>query len=76
MLTFKYLKHPITGGQTKDEAIKTNLRVCSLRLRLETNYETAKQALVHLHNEYEKSKEVRNPFNRYPLLKSMIKVRN
>jgi hypothetical protein len=62
------------GGQTKDEAIKTYLRVCSLRLRLEQNYETAKQALVQLHNSYEKSKEMRNPFNRYPLLKSMIKV--
>ncbi|XP_021963283.1 uncharacterized protein LOC110858730 [Folsomia candida] len=61
------------SGQTKEEAIKTNLRLRSLRRRLETNYETAKQALVNLHIEYEKSKEVRNPFNRYPLLKSMIK---
>ncbi|OXA43489.1 hypothetical protein Fcan01_21889 [Folsomia candida] len=62
-----------SSGQTKEEAIKTNLRLRSLRRRLETNYETAKQALVNLHIEYEKSKEVRNPFNRYPLLKSMIK---
>lgn len=62
------------GGQTKEEAMKTQLRLRATRRRLEINYETAKQALVNLHNQYEKSKEVRNIFTRYGLLKTMIKV--
>jgi len=62
------------GGQSKEEAMRTQLRLRATRRRLEINYETAKQALVNLHNQYEKSKEVRNIFTRYALLKSMIKV--
>ncbi|ODN05993.1 Transforming acidic coiled-coil-containing protein 2 [Orchesella cincta] len=61
------------SGQTKEEAMRTQLRLRATRRRLEINYETAKQALVNLHNQYEKSKEVRNVFTRYALLKSMIK---
>ncbi|CAG7824919.1 unnamed protein product [Allacma fusca] len=61
------------GGQTKEEAMKTQLRLRSTRRRLEESYETAKRSLVTLHTDYDKSKEVRNIFTRYTLLKSMIK---
>lgn len=70
----KLISSMCVGGQTKEEAMRTQLRLRSTRRRLEINYETAKQALVNLHNQYEKSKEVRNIFTRYNLLKAMIKV--
>lgn len=62
------------GGQTKEEIIETNERLRAVRIRLDVSYETAKRALVDLMQKYTDSKQVRNLFQRYNLLKSMIKV--
>lgn len=59
---------------TRDEVIETNERLRNVRIRLEESYDTAKKSLVTLMNKYGDSKSHRNIFNRYPLLKIMIKV--
>lgn len=59
---------------SREEVIETNERLRALRLRLEESYDTAKKALVTLMNKYGDSKSQRNIFNRYPMLKVMIKV--
>lgn len=64
------------SGMTRDEVIETNERLRSLRLRLEESYDTVKKALINLMNKYGDSKSHRNIFQRYPMLKLMIKVRN
>jgi hypothetical protein len=64
-----------TGGQTKEEVIETNERLRVVRIRLDGSYDTAKRALVELMCKYTDSKQVRNVFQRYNLLKVMIKVR-
>ncbi|XP_014233114.1 uncharacterized protein LOC106656573 [Trichogramma pretiosum] len=61
------------SGQTKEEVIETNERLRAVRIRLEGSYETAKKALVELMRKYTDSKQVRNVFERYALLKAMIK---
>ncbi|XP_030370364.1 uncharacterized protein LOC115620984 [Scaptodrosophila lebanonensis] len=61
------------SGMTRDEVIETNERLRSLRLRLEESYDTAKNALIALMNKYGDSKSQRNIFQRYPMLKLMIK---
>ncbi|XP_055699783.1 uncharacterized protein LOC129799678 [Phlebotomus papatasi] len=61
------------SGMSREEVIATNERLRAVRLRLEDSYDTAKQALVTLMNKYGDSKSHRNIFNRYPLLKVMIK---
>jgi len=63
------------GGQTKEELIETNERLRVVRIRLDGSYDTAKRALVELMCKYTDSKQVRNVFQRYNLLKTMIKVR-
>lgn len=62
------------GGMSREDVIDSNERLRAVRLRLEESYETAKKALVNLMNKYGDSKSQRNIFNRYPLLKIMIKV--
>lgn len=62
------------SGMSREEVIATNERLRAVRLRLEDSYDTAKQSLVTLMNKYGDSKTHRNIFNRYPLLKLMIKV--
>lgn len=59
---------------SREDVIDSNERLRNVRLRLEESYETAKKALVNLMNKYGDSKSQRNIFNRYPLLKIMIKV--
>lgn len=54
--------------------IETNERLRTVRIRLDGSYDTAKRALVGLMCKYTDSKQVRNIFQRYKLLKSMIKV--
>lgn len=66
---------PPASGMTRDEVIETNERLRAVRIRLEESYDTAKKSLVNLMNKYGDSKIHRNIFNRYPLLKIMIKVR-
>ncbi|XP_030558709.1 uncharacterized protein LOC115761186 [Drosophila novamexicana] len=61
------------SGMTRDEVIETNERLRSLRLRLEESYDTVKKALINLMNKYGDSKSHRNIFQRYPMLKLMIK---
>uniref|UniRef100_A0A1B0GKH7 Uncharacterized protein n=1 Tax=Lutzomyia longipalpis TaxID=7200 RepID=A0A1B0GKH7_LUTLO len=61
------------SGMSREEVIATNERLRAVRLRLEDSYDTAKKALVTLMNKYGDSKTHRNIFNRYPLLKVMIK---
>ncbi|KYM77499.1 hypothetical protein ALC53_12128 [Atta colombica] len=61
------------GGQTKEEVIETNERLRVVRIRLDGSYDTAKRALVELMCKYTDSKQVRNVFQRYNLLKNMIK---
>lgn len=67
----KFFLH--TGG-TRDEVIDTNERLRACRIRLEESYDMAKKSLVNLMNKYGDSKSQKNIFNRYPLLKIMIKV--
>lgn len=43
-------------------------------MRLEESYDTAKRSLITLMTKYADSKSVRNVFQRYNLLKAMIKV--
>lgn len=62
------------SGMTRDEVIDTNERLRAVRIRLEESYDTAKKSLVTLMNKYGDSKTHKNIFNRYPLLKIMIKV--
>ncbi|KAK9737153.1 hypothetical protein QE152_g10944 [Popillia japonica] len=62
------------SGQTKEEVIETNERLRAVRLRLDESYDTAKKALVSLMSKYNNSKSVHNVFQRYNLLKTMIKV--
>jgi hypothetical protein len=64
----------VAGGQTKEEVIETNERLRAVRVRLEESYETAKRSLITLMAKYTDSKSVRNVFQRYNLLKAMIKV--
>lgn len=61
---------------SREEVIETNERLRNLRIRLEESYDTAKQALITLMNKYGDSKSQRNIFQRYPMLKIMIKVPN
>ncbi|KYN17547.1 hypothetical protein ALC57_10169 [Trachymyrmex cornetzi] len=63
-----------SSGQTKEEVIETNERLRVVRIRLDGSYDTAKRALVELMCKYTDSKQVRNVFQRYNLLKNMIKV--
>lgn len=62
------------GGMSREELLETNERLRAVRIRLEESYDTAKKALVTLMNKYGDSKSQRNVFNRYPMLKLMIKV--
>lgn len=62
------------SGQTKEEVIETNERLRAVRVRLDESYDTAKKALVTLMAKYNDSKSVHNIFQRYNLLKAMIKV--
>lgn len=62
------------SGQTKEEVIETNERLRAVRIRLDESYDTAKKALVTLMTKYNDSKSVHNIFQRYNLLKLMIKV--
>lgn len=64
-----------TGGQSKEEVIETNERLRAVRIRLDDSYDTAKKALVNLMARYGDSKAQRNVFQRYNLLKIMIKVK-
>ncbi|KAK7867633.1 hypothetical protein R5R35_014826 [Gryllus longicercus] len=64
---------PTSSGQTKEEVIETNERLRAVRLRLDESYDTAKKALVNLMTKYADSKSTRNVFQRYNLLKAMIK---
>jgi hypothetical protein len=62
------------SGLSREEVIDINERLILFRVRLEMSYETAKQALNSLMAQYGDSKSHKNIFNRYPLLKVMIKV--
>lgn len=62
-------------GATKEEVIETNERLRAVRVRMDESYDTAKKALVGLMTKYNDSKNVHNIFQRYNMLKAMIKVR-
>lgn len=64
-----------TSGATKEEVIETNERLRAVRVRMDESYDTAKKALVGLMTKYNESKNVHNVFQRYTLLKTMIKVK-
>lgn len=61
-------------GATKEEVIETNERLRAVRVRMDESYDTAKKALVGLMGKYNNSKNVHNIFQRYNMLKAMIKV--
>lgn len=63
-----------SSGLTKEEVIETNERLRAVRVRLEESYDTAKRALITLMTKYGDSKSVHNIFQRYNMLKAMIKV--
>ncbi|CAH0772446.1 unnamed protein product [Bemisia tabaci] len=61
------------SGLTKEELIEMNERFRAVRVRLEESYDIAKKSLVGLMAKYGESKSTRNVFQRYTLLKVMIK---
>ncbi|BES87287.1 Hypothetical protein NTJ_00093 [Nesidiocoris tenuis] len=61
------------SGLSKEEVIETNERLRAVRVRLEVSYDTAKKALVGLMGKYTESKRTRNVFQRYVMLRTMIK---
>uniref|UniRef100_A0A6P7GYW1 Uncharacterized protein LOC114344680 n=1 Tax=Diabrotica virgifera virgifera TaxID=50390 RepID=A0A6P7GYW1_DIAVI len=61
-------------GASKEEVIDTNERLRAVRVRMDESYDTAKKALVGLMGKYNESKSVHNIFQRYNMLKAMIKV--
>jgi len=63
------------SGLSKEEVIESNERLRGVRIRYEENYDTAKKALNSLMAKYAESKVTRNVFQRYQVLKAMIKVR-
>ncbi|VEN59758.1 unnamed protein product [Callosobruchus maculatus] len=60
-------------GATKEEVIEINERLRAVRVRMDESYDTAKKALVGLMGKYNGSKSVHNVFQRYNMLKAMIK---
>ncbi|XP_034952128.1 uncharacterized protein [Chelonus insularis] len=62
-----------SNGQTKEDLIEINERLRTVRIRLDSSYETAKCALTNLMAKYTDSKQVRNVFQRYNTLKIIIK---
>uniref|UniRef100_T1JF54 Uncharacterized protein n=1 Tax=Strigamia maritima TaxID=126957 RepID=T1JF54_STRMM len=61
------------GGQSKEQCIQTNERLRMVTHRIGESYETAKKALTTMHDRYNDSKVTRNVFQRYRMLKAMIK---
>ncbi|KAF6208221.1 hypothetical protein GE061_016673 [Apolygus lucorum] len=61
------------SGLSKEEVIETNERLRAVRVRLEESYDTAKKSLVGLMGKYTESKRTRNVFQRYTMLRAMIK---
>ncbi|CAG0891766.1 unnamed protein product [Darwinula stevensoni] len=61
------------GGRGREENIQTNEQLRFVRAKVEESYETARHALINLQNKYAESKNVKNVFHRYSLLKAMIK---
>ncbi|XP_044757113.1 uncharacterized protein LOC123315477 isoform X2 [Coccinella septempunctata] len=61
------------SGLTKEEVIETNERLRAVRIRMDESYDMAKKALVTLMGKYNDSKTIHNVFQRYSLLKAMIK---
>ncbi|KAH0554533.1 hypothetical protein KQX54_011183 [Cotesia glomerata] len=62
-----------SSGLPKEDLIETNERLRTVRVRLEASYDTAKRALTDLMAKYTDSKQVRNIFQRYNILKVIIK---
>ncbi|CAH1989741.1 unnamed protein product [Acanthoscelides obtectus] len=60
-------------GATKEEVIEINERLRAVRVRMDESYDTAKKALVGLMGKYNQSKTLHNVFQRYNMLKAMIK---
>ncbi|XP_030755605.1 uncharacterized protein LOC115881978 [Sitophilus oryzae] len=61
------------SGATKEDVIETNERLRAVRVRMDESYDIAKKALVGLMARYTESKTIHNVFQRYSLLKNMIK---
>ncbi|KAG5876384.1 hypothetical protein JTB14_022654 [Gonioctena quinquepunctata] len=61
-------------GASKEEVIDTNERLRAVRVRMDESYDMAKKALVGLMIKYNDSKAVHNIFQRYTMLKAMIKI--
>lgn len=61
-------------GESRTTLVEQNERLTSAFRILTESYQLALTTLVTLHNKYLRSKEVKNVFNRYTLMREMIKV--
>ena len=64
----------MTVGESRTTLVETNERLIQAFRILTESYQLALATLVTLHNKYIRSKEVKNIFNRYTLMRVMIKV--
>ena len=61
-------------GESRTTLVEQNERLTQALRILTESYQLALATLVILHNKYMRSKEVKNIFNRYSLMREMIKV--
>ena len=64
----------VAVGESRTTLVEQNERLTQAFRILTESYQLALATLVTLHNKYLRSKEVKNIFNRYTLMREMIKV--
>ena len=69
-----YFELFFTVGESRTTLVEQNDRLTQAFRILTESYQLALATLVTLHNKYLRSKEVKNIFNRYALMREMIKV--
>ena len=62
-------------GESRATLVEQNERLSQAFRILTESYQLALATLVILHNKYMRSKEVKNIFSRYSLMREMIKVK-
>ncbi|CAM1332025.1 Uncharacterised protein g10749 [Pycnogonum litorale] len=72
-MSVKKFVQEVETERSKEESIQTNERLKCVTQKISESYNTAKTSLTTLHGAYETSKDERNIFTRYVLLKAIIK---
>ena len=71
---FFYILFYLIVGESRTTLVDQNERLSQASRILAESYQQALTTLVTLHNKYLRSKENKNIFNRYSLMREMIKV--